>query len=148
MSEVGASEPQVVRVGEHEVCAEEPDFMFYRLRGAVVAEEVRRIMAAEVANWPGRDRMYVLVAMHGVSLMPGVILAAVDVYRGAPKRIIAIVGASFSTRVAVDMMVRSLRLAGVRTSIRNFPDEQSARAWLRERRERPSNAGRKSRPQG
>jgi hypothetical protein len=148
MSEVGAFEPQVVRVGQHEVCVEEPDFTAYHLRGAIAPGEVRSIIEAEAMTWAGRDRVYVLVEVHDVSLMPGVMLTAVDLFRRAPTRIIAVVGASFSLRVTVEMMVRTLRLTGARTSLRNFPDDQSARAWLRERRERPSSAGRKSRPQG
>jgi hypothetical protein len=148
MSEVSAFEPQVVRVGEHEICVEEPDFTVYRLRGVLSAEETRSILAVEATTWPGRERVYVLLTVDEVSLRPGVMLAAVELFRGAPTRIIAVVGASFSLRVAIEMMLRSLRLTGSRTSLRNFPDEPSARAWLREQRERPSNAGRKSRPQG
>jgi len=146
MNEVEALPSQVVRVGEHEVCIEEPDFTAYRLRGTMSAEEARALTDVERITWQGRDRVFLIVRLYDLSLRPGLLLMATDLYRDAPIRTVALVGAGFSLWISIEMYVRSLKILGKRVSMRNFPDEASARAWLHEQRERPSHAGRKSRP--
>ncbi|UQA56774.1 STAS/SEC14 domain-containing protein [Polyangium aurulentum] len=146
MSEVEALQPQVIRVGAHEVCVEEPDFTAYRLRGVLSSDDVRAMTEVERVTWQGRDRVYLIMRLHNMSLQPGVLLMTADLYRDAPTRVVAVVGASFSLWISIEMFARSMKLLGKRVSMRNFPDEASARAWLQEQRDRPSNAGRKSRP--
>lgn len=140
-------EPEVFRIGAHDVRIEEPDLTVFRLRGQISVDEARSMTEVERITWEGRERVYVFAHAHDVSLQPGVLLLGVDLYRDAPVRVVAVVGTSFSMRISLEMMVRSLRLLGKQLSVRTFHDEGSARAWLRSKRDRPSVVERKSAPE-
>ncbi|UQA56773.1 hypothetical protein [Polyangium aurulentum] len=145
MSEESPFEQTHLRAGAHEIWIEEPDFVAYRFRGGVCADEVRALTVVEHATWKRQKRVFVFIELIDAVLLPGTVAAGLDVYRGAPDRVVAIVGMSFSMRIGLEMVVRSLQLVGTRNMLRGFADETSARAWLREQRESHRNAARDSR---
>jgi len=134
-----------VREGAHEIWIEEPDFVAYRFRGGVSADEVRALTVVEQSTWEGRERIFVFIELQDAVLLPGTVGAGREVYRDAPTRVAAIVGMSFSMRIGLEMVMRSLQLIGVRHTLRSFSDKASARAWLREQREGARAAKRDSR---
>ncbi len=134
MSEDRPFESTTLHVGAHEVSIEEPDLVTYCFRGDVAPEELRILAAVERSAWPGKEQILVFIELQDVTLLPGMISAGVEVYRGAPARLLAVVGMSFSMRIGLEMAARPLSLIGFRNVLRGFTDEQSARAWLCEQR--------------
>jgi hypothetical protein len=129
----------------HEIRAEAPDFLFYCIRGAVDLPQLRGLTEVERTAWEGHARVFVLVDAREMSLSPGLVRAAPELYRDSPARIVAVFGASFPTRTLVNSVYRALAMLGQDFMVRFFPDEASARAWITARRERRD---RKSRPGG
>jgi hypothetical protein len=122
-------------IGTHSVSFEDPDVYVIIFRGEILGEDIEQI-AAIPANVlaPARYRL----ALVDVSAVTHVDSSArrtgIHKWGEQPRYIQAIVGASFSTRIAIELYVRAVNLIARRERVTNrfFSTQADARAWLRE----------------
>lgn len=124
--------PVLLQAGRHVLEVEEPDLVIYRLRGTLTGAELQAMRDAQRTWMAGKDHILGLV---DVSEMEG---ATPDARRealrsdgGTPNRCLAYFGSRFTVRVAVELLLRALRLLRpTQYPMRFCEDEASARRWL------------------
>jgi hypothetical protein len=120
-----------------DVTFEPPDVVHIRLVGSLdEAKAVRltRTMASFSASAPSGILAVVNVRGAG-SIPPDARRAAVKASKDAAIRAVAIVGATFTTRVVLTLIQKGAQvMLGRSHPMRFFDDESEARKWLEERR--------------
>jgi len=128
--------PILLRAGQNIIEVEAPNLVIYRLRGVLDGDDLRAMRGAQRQWMADKDHILGLV---DVSEMEG---ATADARKesmrpdgGTSHRALAYFGSRFSVRVAVELLLRALRLLRATPYPMRFcEDEASARAWLEEQR--------------
>jgi hypothetical protein len=123
-----------VKVGQHELEIEEPDFVVLRLGGEILPADAEVFGRAFLAQARGGRIFVMSVVERGTVKMSGEARKTfIKTTRGMSHVFDAVVGADFSTRVLGGLVGTAARvLGGFQMQFGFFDDEPSARAWLRE----------------
>ncbi|UQA60360.1 STAS/SEC14 domain-containing protein [Polyangium aurulentum] len=126
----------LLRAGQHVIEVEDRNLVIYRLRGILDGDDLRAMRRAQAKWMADKDH---IVGLVDVTEMEG---STSDARKesmrpdgGTQHRALAYFGSRFAVRVAVELLLRALRI--VRASpypMRFCEDEASARAWLEEQR--------------
>jgi hypothetical protein len=122
-----------MQVGPHEVLIEAPDLVVFWIRGDIAVEEIEVVAHAIVDAGRG-STAYVMsvIVTPGFDMSGNARKRVVEITRGVPKVVDAIVGGDFRTRIMARLVEGVARAFSKMIFQVNFcDDEASARAWLR-----------------
>ena len=124
-------------IGRHRIRLEPPDLFAIVNDGDISEADVSRLMNRLVDFAGGKERVLLLMDVERSGQMaPPARSIAVNSLGRLPIAGIAIVGATFSIRVAATLMAKALALLYPSApATRFFASEAEARAWLGERRQ-------------
>ncbi len=124
-------------IGRHRIRLEPPDLFAIVNDGDISEADASRLMNRLVDFAGGKERVLLLIDVERSGQMaPAARSIVVNCVGRLPVAGIAIVGATFSTRVAATLMTKALGLLYPSATVtRFFASEAEARAWLGERRQ-------------
>jgi hypothetical protein len=122
--------------GFHSLELIEPDVLLYRIRGTLDAPEMRAMIAQQIAWLGGLGYVLSVVDTTELDHVTASALRAVRESRSGPlPRAVALFGASFTARVAADLLFRALGMLSSRfVRFQFFDDEAQCFAWIEEMR--------------
>ncbi len=123
-------------IGPHFLTREEPDLFVARFHGDLDAAQMLDLLQALREHFVGLKYFLILIDhTHIGAISPEARRAVREKTKGELPFAMALIGASFTTRVIADLVIRTLNLVRREpVHYRVFKDEASARAWLREMR--------------
>jgi hypothetical protein len=121
-----------MKIGNHDIAFEEPDLFLVRVDGAVLVREVEAFCAEVRSLSRGRSRVLFLVDVSGIGEFGGPARRRLaEQMRPVPSRGVVFVGAGFSTRVVLQMVIHAVRLLTGRDNPSGYFDtDAEARAWI------------------
>jgi len=127
-----------VQIGPHTMVFEDPDLHILTFRGEIRGEDVERINGFSEAGLDPDSYQLILIDVSALEhVHASARRAKRRVRRKNTRYFYAVVGASYTVRVGIEMFARAVNLLSgwQRMSLRAFQTQAEARAWLFEARE-------------
>lgn len=121
--------------GMHEITREDGYLFIYRWgRGDITSEHVASLAGFEQEGWSDPYLYSITLFDDDSSILPGALTRGAKIYQHSPARTSAFVMRRHYLRTAMEFLVRTTRLLGLKVDAGFFEDEAKAREWIAERR--------------